>query len=281
METPKSQRNYNALRQRLQDLINRDAEEAQRRQQEDAFAKQLGGGQNGGKGLTGKGGDGQTKGKDNDNKNASPANVDTQVQKLKDQTSLKDAQLSALAGQLKKAGIQPDFKSAKERRGRSRTPKGGGKGSRSQTPRESSGSRDVKCYNCGEKGHYASDCPKPKWISGTVQERSASRPSDSESNASSTERRKQIPCFNHRPWEGKECLKGADCGFLHVNGKEDLPPGWEFRKPKAKARRRGNRVRPRSGQLFTGTVGKMLLAATALAGCQSGVQQASSLCSHP
>ena len=122
-KTPKSQRTYQALRQRLQDLINRDAEEAQRRQQEDAFAKQLGGGQNGGKGLTGKG-DGKTKGKDKDNKDASPTKIDSQVQKLKDQTSLKDAQLSALAGQLKKAGIQPDFKSAREKQGRSETPKG-------------------------------------------------------------------------------------------------------------------------------------------------------------
>ena len=51
LETPKSQRTYQALRQRLQDLINRDAEEAQRRQQEDAFAKQLGGGQTEAKGL--------------------------------------------------------------------------------------------------------------------------------------------------------------------------------------------------------------------------------------
>ena len=116
LETPKSQRTYKTLRQRLQDLINCDAEEAQTRQQEDAFAKQLGGGQNNGKGLTGKG-HGKTKSKDKNNKDASPANVDSQVQKLKDQTSLKDAQLSALAGQLKKAGIQPGFKSVREKRG--------------------------------------------------------------------------------------------------------------------------------------------------------------------
>ena len=93
----------------------------------------------------------------------------------------------------------------------------------------------------------------------------------------SSEKRKLTPCFNHRPWEGKECLKGAECGFLHVNGKDDLPPGWEFRRPKAKAKQRGKKVRPRSGQLFVGTVGKVLLTAAALAGCQSGIQQASSL----
>ena len=188
------------------------------------------------------------------------------MQKLKDQTSMKDSQLSALAGQLKKAGIQPDFKSSRDRRGRSES-KGADKGG----SRASSTGADVKCYNCDKTGHYARDCPEKK------RDRSASRSNSDSGSASSAEKRKQIPCYNHRPWEDQVCLKSADCPYLHVNAKEDLPPNWEFRKPKAKAKPKSRRARPRSGQLFVGTVGRALLTAAALAGCQDGIQQASSL----
>ena len=182
LEMKKADRSYQGLRQRLQDLINRDSEESQRRQQEEAFSKQLGGGgQNGGKGLAGKG-DGAkgAKGDKGKKKDAAPSNVDAQVQRLKDQTSMKDSQLSALAGQLKKAGIQPDFKSSRERRGRSDS-KGAAKGD----SRASSTGAGVKRYNCGKTGHYARDCTEPK------RDSSSARSDSGASSATSAERRLQ------------------------------------------------------------------------------------------
>ena len=38
------------------------------------------------------------------------------------------------------------------------------KGGSSGTTQKKTTSKDVECYNCGEKGHYLMNCPKRPWV---------------------------------------------------------------------------------------------------------------------
>ena len=156
-EVPMSGRSYQALTNRLQHMVDRDEEKLQRKQQEEAFTKQLGTTvkamsgkdvleQPGGNGGGGRG-------------NRTVAATDKQKELL----SHKDRQIFALAGQFKKAGHQQDFGSFK--RGRDLTPKGGrdkggGKGKSKSKSREASADKKA-CWNCGQLGHMKADCPEP------------------------------------------------------------------------------------------------------------------------
>ena len=92
------------LQDRLRRLIDFDEEQKQRRDQEQAFRSQLG---TGGKALAGRNGDGnQRQPKADGDQSLSGASA---TAKAKEQLSNKDRQISALAGQLKKAGLSPEF----------------------------------------------------------------------------------------------------------------------------------------------------------------------------
>ena len=114
-ETTQLARTPELLQDRLRRLIDFDEERKQRLDQEQAFAKQLGTG----KALAGRGADQHPK----EDKHA-----DTKAAaKTKEQISAKDRQISALAGQLKKAGMTPDFLS---KRSQSRDSNGSNKSSK-------------------------------------------------------------------------------------------------------------------------------------------------------
>ena len=77
---------------------------------EDEFSKHLGS-TDSGKGLSGKGAaDEADKGSQQKNKQQESA----EISKIKEQSAHKDAQLSALAGHIKKAGVIPDFASVRK-----------------------------------------------------------------------------------------------------------------------------------------------------------------------
>ena len=199
-----------------------------------------------------------------------------QVAKLKEQAAYKDKQISGLIGQMKGAGMTPDFESIKQQaaekalagkggeRGRASSPsKGKGKG-KSKTRSSSAGS-DKGCFICGSFKHWQKDCPKAGQY--TPQDR-ANSPANS---ATSAERKANVPCYNHRPWENPavNCLKGDQCPFAHPDSK---PDGHVYRKPSRgpKGARKGNKVRPRGAQLVRGTVGQMMMAAATLVALSSG-----------
>ena len=77
--------------------------------QEDAFSRQLGS-RDSGKGLSGKGTEKGTVPNAKAQKQQKESDS-AEIAKAKEQSAYKDAQLSALAGQLKKAGVTPDFSS--------------------------------------------------------------------------------------------------------------------------------------------------------------------------
>ena len=140
-------------------IIERDEEQKQRKDQEEAFAKQLGG-QDAQRGLNGR--ETKTPKKDAPGPKApAPEAPD----KVKQQLSQKDRQIQALAGQLKAAGFKPDFAKA---HASSRQPssdgkgKGGGKGDRSKSPKgggKGSGKTadgQRACFTCGSADHLNS-----------------------------------------------------------------------------------------------------------------------------
>ena len=58
---------------------------------------------------------------------------------------------------------------------------------------------------------------------------------------------------------------------MHAKTNEEVPAGWVYRQPGRKGNRKGNnKKRPRGGQIFGGTIGRLLVAATALTGAQLG-----------
>ena len=101
-------RSYQALINRLKHMVDRDEEKLQRKQQEEAFTKQLG---TTAKALSGKEVPEKKPGGKNGAGNGGGTFVETDKQK--ELLSHKDRQISALAWQLQKAGHQPDFSSAK------------------------------------------------------------------------------------------------------------------------------------------------------------------------
>ena len=98
-------------------MVDRDEEKLQRKEQEDAFTNQPG--------TIAKALPGKDIPEKPGNKSGAGGGGGTvaATDKQRELLSHKDRQISALAGQLKKAGHQPDFSSAK--RGRDPTPKGG------------------------------------------------------------------------------------------------------------------------------------------------------------
>ena len=110
---------------RLKSMIELDEEKQQRIQQEEAFAKQLGTSQQ--VGLPAK----EERPKNPQQKKETvPSPVTGKDAKSKEQISQKDRTITALAGQLRKAGVQPDFAAAWKRSASAggKCGKSGGKG---------------------------------------------------------------------------------------------------------------------------------------------------------
>ena len=203
LEAPRSERTYANLKSRIQELVDRDQRKAQRDQQQQQFSKQLGGkgqGQaDGQKGLAGR-----TDRPSPSPKAAGYKDLEAQVAKLKEQAAYKDKQISGLSGQMKEAGLKPDFQSIKQQaaeralagtkckeRGRSSSPsKGKGKKGRS-----SSAGSEKGCFICGSKDHWKGECPKAGQYTPQNRPNSPTNP-----QASSAERKAKSPCYNHRPW---------------------------------------------------------------------------------
>ena len=178
---------------------------------------------------------------------ANNKNLEAQLAKLKEQAAYKDKQISGLSGQMKGAGITPDFESIKQQaaekalaggtkdkarrghsydcdyeRGRSSSPgrgkvKGKGKG------RSVSTGSDKGCFICGSPDHWKGECPK----AGQYTPQNRSGQNSPTNSASSAERKAKVPCYNHRPWENPavNCLKGDQCPFQHPDAKPDGQSG--------------------------------------------------------
>ena len=152
-ETPQLARTQELLTDRLRRLIDFDEERKQRLDQEQAFAKQLGTG----KALAGRGSSDQQPKEDK--------HADTKAAaKAKEQISAKDRQITALAGQLKKAGMTPEFPSkrsqSKDSNASNKSSKGGkGDGKGKKTGKNAKGSTGLKCWTCGGD-HKQADCPQ-------------------------------------------------------------------------------------------------------------------------
>ena len=80
---------------------------------------------------------------------------------------LEDRQISALAGQLKKLGFQPDFSKARSRSATSGArsdggkSKGKGKNRNGKKGDSRQASAERTCWNCGKPGHVKRVCPDP------------------------------------------------------------------------------------------------------------------------
>ena len=147
-EVPATERNSQNLLKRLRFLIDKDDEKQQRALQEQAFTQQLGTKE---RNQQGKHDEGKTP------PGKSPPG-DAGTSKTKELLSHKDRQISALAGQLKRAGQTPDFSAARRGRSQERSSdgrKGGGKGKEGGRSPSRGGSETRDCYNCGKKGHLS------------------------------------------------------------------------------------------------------------------------------
>ena len=148
-ETPQRARTPELLRNRLRKLIDHDEERKQRLNHEQIFAMQLGTG----KAMAGRGARQQSPKEDQQ--------ADTKAaERAKEQLSAKDRNISALAGQLMRAGFTPEFPEDSNASGKSGM-KGGGK------------TGGIECWTCGGN-HKRADCPQgaggacfswPCWIS--------------------------------------------------------------------------------------------------------------------
>ena len=102
-------------------------------------------------------------------KAAANKDLEAQVAKLKEQAAYKDKQISGLSGQMRGAGLQPDFQNIKadkalagakgKERGHSHPP-GKGKGKKGRSRSGSAGS-EKGCFNFGSLHHWKSECPEP------------------------------------------------------------------------------------------------------------------------
>ena len=152
-EIPQHARDLDMLINRLKRIVDQDEERKQRQEQEAAFAKQLGTT----KGFV-------AKNQDNGNVDKSASSSTAKDSKAKELLSHKDRQISALAGQLKQAGVRPDFASARARSQSKDGGKAGGKGKSRASSADSAkgggkGKKSTGCWTCGGD-HRQADCPQ-------------------------------------------------------------------------------------------------------------------------